>query len=246
MRKLTTSNTYNHTIIILPSNSYYTKDLTFHTYYDLQTIDDLYLLSIKSCGHHHSKDNFKITIWLDSNNPLLNDEAFSKHFEFYKNVGIQSLPPQELISNPINQYILYKHGGCYFSPKFVFVRPMDSLFWTYGRFVGVFQNGPSEDIRDDMIISLKPECRFFKQYMDQESNNNIVIFPSSWIDPISVQNPFTTMNNYEELYKSSPFNASMKSYCVAYKNEESTLNTTPVNIDDHSFIYTQLDIVNKN
>ena len=90
-----------------------------------------------------------------------------------------------------------------------------------------------------MIISLKPECSIFKQYMDQESNNNIVIFPSSWIDPISVQNPFTTMNNYEELYKTSPFNSSMKSFCVACKKETST------NINDHSFISTQLDIVNK-
>lgn len=244
MRKLTSSNTYNHTIIIVPTNSYYTKDLQFHTYYDLHTIDDLYLLSIKSCGHHHSKDNFKITIWLDTNNPLLNDEAFSKHFEPFKNICIQSLPSQESISNPISHYILYNHGGCYFVPKFVFIRPMDSLFWTYGRFVGVFQNGPSEDIRDDMIISLTPECPIFKHYMDQERNNNIVIFPSSWIDPISVQNPFTTMNNYEELYKTSPFNSSMKSFCVAYKKETST-NNNPTDINDHSFISTQLDIVKK-
>ena len=78
--------------------------------------------------------------------------------------------------------------------------------------------------------------------MDNESNNNIVIFPSSWIDPISVQNPFTTMNNYEELYKTSPFNSSMKSLCVPYKTE----NTPPINIGEHSFISTQLDIVNKN
>ena len=80
--------------------------------------------------------------------------------------------------------------------------------------------------------------------MDQETNNNIVIFPSSWIDPISVQNPFTTMNNYEELYKTSPFNSSMKSFCVAYKKETST-NNNPTNINDHSFISTQLDIVKK-
>ena len=117
---------------------------------------------------------------------------------------------------------------------------MDSLFWTYGRFVCVFQDGPSEELRDDMMISLTPECPIFKQYMDKESNNNIVIFPSSWIDPISVQNPFTTMNNYEELYNNSPFNSSIKSFCVAYKTE----NTPPINIGEHSFIYKQLDKVN--
>lgn len=240
MRKLTTSNTYNHTIIILPTNSYYSKDLKFHTYYDLETENDLYLLSIKSCGHHHSKDNFKITVWMDSNNPLLNDEYFLKQFEHYNNISIQSLPPQESITTPINQYLLYTYGGCYFLPKFVFIRPMDSLFWTYGRFVGVFQDGPSEDIRDDMMISLTPECPIFKHYMDKESDNNIVIFPSSWIDPISVKNPFTTINNYEELYNNSQFNASIKSYCVACKTE----NTPPINIKKHSFISKQLDVVN--
>jgi hypothetical protein len=77
--------------------------------------------------------------------------------------------------------------------------------------------------------------------MDKESDNNIVIFPSSWIDPISVQNPFTTINNYEELYKNSPFNASIKSYCVAFGNSSSS----SVNmINDHSFISKQLALIN--
>ena len=241
MRKLTTSNTYNHTSIILPTNSYYTKDLRFHTYYDLDTINELHLLSIKSCAHYHSKDNFKIMIWMDPNNPLLNDESFSKHVAHYKNISIQSLPSNESISTPINQYLLYTYGGCYFSPSFVFIRPMDSLFWTYGRFVGVFQDGPSEDLRSDMIISLTPECPIFKHYMDKESDNNIVIFPSSWIDPISVQNPFTSINNYEELYKNSPFNASIKSFCISLAN----ISSSSVNmINDHSFISKQLALIN--
>jgi hypothetical protein len=77
--------------------------------------------------------------------------------------------------------------------------------------------------------------------MDKESDNNIVIFPSSWIDPISVQNPFTTINNYEELYKNSPFNASIKSFCISLAN----ISSSSVNmINDHSFISKQLALIN--
>lgn len=237
MMKLTTSSTYNHTIIILPSNSYYTKELTFHTYYDLQTPNEMYSLSIKSCAHHHSKENFRIIVWMDSNNPLLNDSAFLRHYEHYKNISIQYLPLSESESITKSEYVLYKYGGCFFSPKFVFMKPMDSLFWTYGRYVGVFQNGSSDDIRNDMLISLIPESVHFKNYIDKKNTEtNMVIFPSSWIDPLSVSNPFTSVKKYEDMFQDSPFDSSVRSYCISYGE------STSVNITENSFISKQLSL----
>ena len=60
MRQLTTSTTYNHTIVILPTNAFYSRPCSFHTFYENHESNDLQILSIKSCAYHHKEENFKV------------------------------------------------------------------------------------------------------------------------------------------------------------------------------------------
>lgn len=214
MRQLTTSTTYNHTIVILPTNAFYSRPCSFHTFYENHESNDLQILSIKSCAYHHKEENFKVIMWMRSNNPLLNDTNFRTQFATYKNITIETVPDSEITLESISDHIIYNHGGCFFEPNFIFMRSMQPLFWTYGTHVGVFQVGTTKTFRTDMKMCLPPRSEIYQKYMNGQADNRILIFPSSWIDPIGVENPFASLNDYATLFKTSVFNASLKSYCV--------------------------------
>ena len=73
--------------------------------------------------------------------------------------------------------------------------------------------------------------------MKNEHDDNIVVFPSSWIDPLSVQNPFTNLCAYQDLFNRSPFHSPIRCYCVHFGNDLS------IPIKDDSFVSQQQSLL---
>ena len=196
MHFLTTNTSYMTTVFFLPKNSFYFKQVNFHTFLGEQ-LDEINILSIKSCAKNHSRENYTIIIWTRHGNEY--KSSYENEFKEFKNIQIKELEHNRDVINIRNEVLLHI-GGCWFDPRYVFLKPLEPLLWTYGRYVCVFNKGTSiKDINDSFMISLVPQNNDFTSFLDNDSTNTLML-PSSWIDPLSVENPFTKINDYDIIY----------------------------------------------
>lgn len=208
MHLLTHNTSYSTTVFFLPKNSYYYKHVNFHTFLN-NKLDSINILSITSCAKHHSRGNYVITIWTTQENSHM--QSYIDKFKEYKNIEVKTTN-----SDNVCNHVLLTIGGCWFEPRYVFLKPLEPLFWTYGRYVCVFNNGSTKEINDSFIISLTPERSDFKSFLNNDLMD-VLMLPSSWIDPISVDNPFGKQNDYSVVYEKTIV---PESYMIHCGNEE--------------------------
>lgn len=216
MKLITNGVTYDTTVMFLPKNSVYMKDISFHTFLEDSEVNNLHLLSIYSCAFHHSRENFTINVWIMITNK--HTDSLRKAFEHYTNIKLRIFNQE--IMNTIKDTILYDYGGCWFEPTVVFLKTIEALFWTYGKHVCTFQTGTTMNVNPNIMISMSAKDPVLKDFLCSH-DKEVIMFPSSWIDPLSVSNPFTNVNDYHQLCKKDThFN--FYSYSVCCKACEGT------------------------
>jgi hypothetical protein len=209
MKYLTTSTEYDKSVCISPKNFPYTQPICFHSLWDGELNEKVYI-SMKSCWYfHHSSVHTRI-LWRTNSIPNEWDEKIKSYCE------LKELDDDIIVHNDDNAcfHILYKYGGIFFPPSVFFLSSIESLLSSYSKFIMTHHTGCGKYITKFMI-SMQPNDERLKKMLDaglhssnaltgKEIYDDLLVLPCSWFDGASLDSKYMKKERYFELFKTLP------------------------------------------